>query len=135
MAFNSPGRVHELLETYHARFFPLMAQADPPEKRANAPVKDVPLSKSIKAIPPGGLHVDQQMNVTSTPDARLEGTPTVAVPNETLNSFVATDFPLLIVVDHDGIIRALQVAPEDALTPGGDIDQLAHHIADTWPPP
>jgi hypothetical protein len=73
--------------------------------------------------------------VTSTPDARLAGTPTVVVPNETLNTFTATDFPLLIVLDHDGIIRAILVAPEDALAPGGDVDQLVHHVVDTWPPP
>jgi hypothetical protein len=140
MAFNSPPRAKELLETYHARFFPLITQADPPEKHAQAPLKDVPLppSKSAKGAstaPSGKLHVDQQINVTSTPDARLAGTPTVVVPNETLNTFTATDFPLLIVLDHDGIIRAILVAPEDALAPGGDVDQLVHHVVDTWPPP
>lgn len=137
LAFNSPPRAKYLIETYHARFFPLISQADPPEKPTRASLKDVPIppSKAGKGTSSPKLHVDQQINVTSTPDARLAGTPTLVVPNETLSAFAATDFPLIVATDHDGIIRAIQVAPDDALAPGGDIDQLVHHIVDTWPPP
>jgi len=42
---------------------------------------------------------------------------------------------MLIVTDHAGIIRFLQVAPENAFVPGGLVDQLASHVAKLWPPP
>ena len=52
----------------------------------------------------------------------LAETPTVTVPPETLNHFEATDFPLLLVTDPNGILRVLTpVTPQD-LQPGGDID-------------
>jgi hypothetical protein len=114
-----------------------MAQVDPPEKRAKPAIRDVPLpsSRSGKGPQPGEkLHVDQQLAIKSTPDARLEGTPTVVVPMETLDAFAAVDFPLIVATDHNGVVRFVQVAQEDALTPGGEIDQIVMHIADTWPP-
>jgi hypothetical protein len=143
MAFNSPPRAKELFDSFHVRFFPLIAQASPPERRAPPAIRDVPLppAKSGKGQSSSGqtgqqerLHVDQQVTISSTPDARLAGTPTLAVPNETLNAFAAIDFPLIVAVDHSGIIRALQVAPDDALAPGGDVDQMAQHLLATWPP-
>ena len=143
MAFNSPPRAKELFDSLHVRFFPLIAQANPPERRAPPAIGDVPLppGKSGKGQSSSGqtgqqerLHVDQQLTISSTPDARLAGTPTLVVPNETLNAFAAIDFPLIIGVDHSGIIRALQVAPDDALAPGGDVDQMAQHLLATWPP-
>jgi hypothetical protein len=141
MVFNGAARPKQLLEERHALFFPLMAQVDPPEKRAKPAIKDVPLppSKSGKGPQLGSkpgerLHVDQQLAIKSTPDARLEGTPTVIVPMETLDAFAAVDFPLIVATDHNGVVRFVQVAQEDALTPGGEIDQIVMHIADTWPP-
>jgi hypothetical protein len=53
---------------------------------------------------------------------------------ETLDAFAAVDFPLIVATDHNGVVRFVQVAQEDALTPGGEIDQIVMHIADTWPP-
>jgi hypothetical protein len=138
MGFNAAAKPKELLEDYHVRFFPLMAQANPPERRAVAPIKNVPLppSKPGKGAQTamGSLHVDQQLTIKSTPDARLEGTPTVLAPNETLDAFAAVDFPLVVGVDHNGIIRDLHVTPDDALAPGGDIDQTVLHLLATWPP-
>jgi hypothetical protein len=137
MVFNGAARPKQLLEERHALFFPLMAQVDPPEKRAKPAIRDVPLpsSRSGKGPQPGEkLHVDQQLAIKSTPDARLEGTPTVVVPMETLDAFAAVDFPLIVATDHNGVVRFVQVAQEDALTPGGEIDQIVMHIADTWPP-
>jgi hypothetical protein len=118
-----------------------MAQVDPPEKRAKPAIRDVPLPSSrsgkgpqLGSKPGERLHVDQQLAIKSTPDARLEGTPTVVVPMETLDAFAAVDFPLIVATDHNGVVRFVQVAQEDALTPGGEIDQIVMHIADTWPP-
>jgi hypothetical protein len=79
-------------------------------------------------------NVDQQLAIKSIPDSLLAGTPTLVVPNGTLETFAATDFPLIVAGDHNGIIRAIQLAPDDALAPGGDIDQIVHHILVTWPP-
>jgi hypothetical protein len=56
------------------------------------------------------------------------------VPAQTLEQFAATDFPLLIATDSKWIIRFLQPAPEDALEPGGFLDQVTAHIAAQWPP-
>lgn len=66
----------------------------------------------------------------------LRGTPTLVVANNLPETvFAAADFPMLIVTDHAGIIRFLQVAPENAFVPGGLVDQLASHVAKLWPPP
>jgi hypothetical protein len=141
MVFNSAARPKELLEVRHVLFFPLMAQANPPEKRAKESIKNVPLppARSGKGAQSQTgqqerLHVDQQLAIKSTPDARLEDTPTVIVPMETLDAFAAVDFPLIIATDHNGIVRVLQVASDDALGPGGEIDQIVMHILATWPP-
>jgi hypothetical protein len=144
MGFNSTAKAKELLDVRHVLFIPLLAQANPPEKPVKTPIKDVPLhaakpgkgaqSSSGQSGQVGRLRVDQQLAITSTPDARLEGTPTVVVPNETMDIFAATDFPLIVAADHNGIIRDIQVAPEDAFVPGGDIDQIVQHILATWPP-
>jgi hypothetical protein len=72
--------------------------------------------------------------VKPTPDALLLGTPTLIVPNETLNSFAATDFPLVIATDHNGVIRTIQLAPDNTLAPDGFIYQLVRHILANWPP-
>jgi hypothetical protein len=122
----------------------LLAQAAAP------PVAKPPPSKPALKVPAPGAskdgkpaagqasksetaHVDIQMNVKPTAAMLLSGTPTLAVPNETLNAFVATDFPLLIVTDHDGIVRAIVTAPENALEPEGLTELLAQHVVDHWP--
>jgi hypothetical protein len=114
MGFNSTNRAKELLDTFHVRFLPLLARANPPEKRSETAIKTVPLpvAKSIKAAQSllsqeGKLHVDQQLAMKSTPDSLLEGTQTIVVPNETLDAFAATDFPLIVAADHNGIIRTI----------------------------
>lgn len=77
---------------------------------------------------------DQQLALKSTPDSLVEGTPTIVVPNETLDAFAATDFPLMIATDHNGIIRVIEPVQESPLGTGGDIDQIVQHILATWPP-
>lgn len=65
----------------------------------------------------------------------LQGTPTLVVASDVAETlFAATDFPLLVVTDHDGIIRFVQVAPENAFAPGSLVDQLATRVAELWPP-
>ena len=60
-------------------------------------------------------------------------TPTLVVPPETLATFAASDFPFLIVVDHAGIVRFAEVAPEAALAPGGFLDSVVEDVATRWP--
>jgi len=138
MGANSKSKTEELVGTYQVRLFPLMAQANPPEKRVESPVKTLPppANKTGKKVQGQSdrLHVDLQLAIKSTPDALLEGTPTIVVPNETIDKFAATDFPLIIATDHNGIIRFIHRASDDALETGGDIDHIVKHILATWPP-
>lgn len=127
------------------RFFALLAQENPPAK--NTP-KDV--TKAGKKMASSGIsvstgstdqsghnperpHNELELEVKSTAATLLVGTPTFVVPTSTLNNFVATDFPLLIVADHNGIVRWLQVTPDNAMDPGGLVDQVASHVAKQWP--
>lgn len=65
----------------------------------------------------------------------LQGTPTLVVASDVAETlFAATDFPLLVVTDHNGIIRFVQVAPENAFAAGSLVDQIATRVADLWPP-
>lgn len=136
----------DLQDRYQVRFFALLAQANPPEKRSVKEVakngsKDASsaASKSDKAARSGSAHperphVELNLAVKPTPDALLLGTPTLVVPNETLNSFAATDFPLVVATDHNGVIRTIQPATDNALAPDGFINQLVLHILANWPP-
>jgi hypothetical protein len=51
-----------------------------------------------------------------------------------VNTFGATDFPLIVVTDHRGIVRYIQPAPDNALVHDGLVDQLALRVAEQWPP-
>jgi hypothetical protein len=132
------------LSESHTRFVALLAQAEAPPAAKPPPAKPaikLPAAGAAKEVKPAATqatkgetaHVDIQMNVKPTAALLLSGTPTLAVPNETLNTFVATDFPLLIVTDHDGIVRAVLTAPENALEPEGLTAMLAQHVVDHWP--
>jgi thiol-disulfide isomerase/thioredoxin len=136
------------LREYNAHFFALLAQANPAPKVApkvvskavNKPDPSGAVSKSARIAPfPGGRpdipHVELQLNVKPTAATLLVGTPTFVVPSQTVDSFVATDFPLIVVADHNGIIRSIQVAPDNAMVPGGVVDQIVDHVVNQWPPP
>lgn len=134
---DSAAKANQLRDAFHVRLLLLLAQANPPEKHAQAPVRNVPLApKSAKATQAQSqqLHINEQLAIKSSPDALLEGTPTVVVPNETLDQFAATDVPLLIATDHNGVVRWTQRVPDDALAPGGDVEQIVRHVVATWPP-
>jgi len=128
------------LSENHARFFGLLAQANAPPPSApkeapKAPTKPA-ATKSVKPTTPGERpQVQLELAVKASAAMFLAGSPTIVVPNETLNTFVATDFPLIIVTDHNGIVRDIQLAPDNALVPGGLIDQVVYHVIDHWPPP
>ena len=126
----------DLVAGHKVRLLLLMAQASPPERPAPAPIKSIPLSAkaAIAAMEQGQqIHLDQQVKVTSDPDTLLLGTSTVVVPNETLNGFAATDFPLLIATYHNGIVRWIDRAQDNPFEDGGEIDQIVRHILVTWP--
>jgi thiol-disulfide isomerase/thioredoxin len=125
-------------------FYALLAQADPkPPTPIAAPklnVKPTAASKTAKPSAASGAkpdvpHVDIQLSAKPIPAELLLGTPTLIVPPETVNTFVGTDFPLLIATDHQGIVRYIQIAPQNALVPGGLAEQIADRIMYQWPPP
>jgi hypothetical protein len=127
------------LSENHARFYAVLAQAAAPPIAKAAPPKPplkapAPGAAKSKAALPEAPHVDIQIGVKPTAALLLSGTPTLAVPNETLATFAATDFPLLIVTDHNGIVRSILTAPENALVANGLTEQLAYHVIDHWPP-
>ena len=129
------------LNEYAARFYALLAQASPPPKPAPKEVakggksaRSSPAATLLPGEKPGLPRVDLQLTIKPTAAALLVQTPTFAVTKETLNTFVATDFPLIVVVDHRGIVRNIQVASETALAAGGVIDQLAAWVVEHWPP-
>jgi hypothetical protein len=129
----------------NVRFYALLAQANqkPPTlleasrltvtSISGGPPKAsrTPASSPSKPDTP---HVDVKISAAPTGMELLMGTPTLIVPRETLNTFVATDFPLLIAADHDGIVRYIQPAPENAMVSGGLVEQVAERIQQQWPP-
>jgi hypothetical protein len=126
------------------RFFGMLAQTAPPTPPVAPPAKAPPPTPkpgaaSHTAKPPS--KPASAGDAPTTPPVRplpaelLAGTPTLIVPSETVDTFLATDYPLVVATDHDGIVRALIVAPNTALQPGGLAEQLAQHIVSHWPPP
>ncbi len=83
---------------------------------------DRPRTNTPSSLPPA-----------KTPAELLLHTPTLVVPPETPAAFAASDFPLLIVLDHAGIVRFLGVAPEGGLGPGGYLDTVVEDVATRWP--
>jgi hypothetical protein len=125
-------------------FYALLAQADPkppaPKEAPKLPLKPSP-STGVKGAktpsPPSAKtatpHADIELTVKPIPSELLLATPTLIVPMETLSTFVATDVPLLIATDHDGIVRYIRPAPDNALVQNGLIDQIADRIREQWP--
>jgi hypothetical protein len=126
------------------RFFALMAQDEPPKtapkdvtKARTGHTNETASAAKLKPFPgedPNIPHVELQLQSKPTATALLSGTPTFVVPTHTLDDFAATNFPLVVVVDHRGTIRAIQPTDENPLAPDGLIDQLAAHVITLWPP-
>ena len=125
-------------------FYGLLAQADPglpiPKPAPKLPVKPVstaagakPARPTVSAGATGGTpHVEITISAAPNPAEVLMGTPTLVVPPATVDTFVATDFPLIIVTDLRGIVRYIQPAPDNALVRDGLIDQLADRVTQQW---
>ncbi len=122
-------------------FYVLLAQADPkPPVPIAAPkltVKPAGAAAAKSARPssarPDVPHADIQVQTKPIPAELLLNTPTLIVPPETIDTFVATDFPLLIATDHQGIVRYIQIAAKNAFVPGGIAEQIADRIQYQWP--
>ena len=122
------------------RFYALLAQATPPPTPAPAPEKPKPAASSkashfVSSSTAPSSSTDQSPTQPKTPAELLLDTPTFVVSNDTLTQFAVTDFPFLIVTDHEGIIRFLQPAPENVLVPGGLADQVIKRVLEQWPVP
>lgn len=101
--------------------YALLAQAGPPP----------PLATTAKR----SAH-DTQTGTPAKPIDLLRGSPTLVVPASVpLTTFAATDFPLLLVTDHEGRIRFAGVAPDNAFVEGSLVDQILDRVAGLWPPP
>jgi hypothetical protein len=132
MGFQFPPAA-ERLKGKGVHFYALLAQASAPPPPAGSPAKPSPVAVSK---PTAARALDPLQPVRKPTAAEyLIGTPTLVVPNETLNAFVATDFPLILVTDHRGIVRAIQIAPQNALAPNGLVDLIVSHVLDQWPSP
>lgn len=123
-------------------FYALLAQANPqppaPKQVARVPAKGAPLQKPVRpaasaAAKPEMAHVEINIGPTSTAADQLVGTQTLIVPNELLETFAATDYPLLVVTDGRSIIRYIGIAPDNVLVEGGLIYQVAERVNVQWP--
>jgi hypothetical protein len=123
----------ERLSKKGVRFYALLAQATSPPLPEKSGAKPPPpaASKSTAAKATDAVQPIRK----PTAAEYLNGTPTIVVPNGILDTFVATDFPLIVVTDHRGIIRVIQTAPENALEPDHLLDQIVGHVLDHWPLP
>jgi len=100
-----------------------------PERTVLFPPKPKAAVKPVAGAAPA----EPQRDLPLTPAQILLHTPTLIVPPETMGLFSATDFPLVVVTDHAGVVRFLGVAPETALQPNNYLDQIAEHITKQWP--
>jgi hypothetical protein len=124
---------------FDVRFNALLAQATPPPAPAPAPEKTkfAPSSKGAHFVASSAPSnpTDLSQIQPKTPAELLLDTPTFVVSNDVLTQFAVTDFPFLIVTDHEGIIRFLQPAPDNVLVPGGLADQVVKRVLEQWPVP
>ncbi len=96
------------------------------------------IDKKLSPNPAAKPTVSVTLGPSELPNAQdtLRTTPTLVVAPSTLADFNASDFPFLIAVDHDGIIRLMAAAsPDNALQQDGPADQIAGFILDRWPLP
>ena len=70
----------------------------------------------------------------ATPEALLQGTPTLIVPGQTLTDFTATDYPWIVAADRNGVVRWIERAPDNALASDGDVNRIVNLILANWPP-
>jgi hypothetical protein len=118
---------------YDVHFYALLAQATPPPTPTLTKPKPSPIKATRFLASPAAPTASSDQ--PKTPADLLRSTPTLIVPNDLLTRFAVTDFPVLIVTDHEGIIRFLQPAPENVLASGGLADQVIARVVEQWPTP
>jgi hypothetical protein len=84
-----------------------------------------------KPAAPGGTVPFDPHNATSL----LQNTPVLVVDPSFLDQFAATDVPLFILTDTQGIIRVIQPVDEAAIAPGSTIDSSIACIGVRFPRP
>ena len=120
---------------YDVHFYALLAQTSAPPAAARPPQKSRPVSTKSTRFLPSSAALTASPDRPKNPTELLRGTPTLIVSDDILTRFAVTDFPFLIVTDHEGIIRFLQPAPENVLTTGGLADQVITRVIEQWPVP
>lgn len=103
---------------HDAYIYGLLAQTVPPQEMPKLSTKDTSAQK-------------ESFNPAYAA-ASLRGTPTFTVPPALLDTFNATDLPLLIVTDSHGIVRLFDIANESALQPGDTVDSAVALIGANW---
>ena len=126
------------LSEQKVHLYGLLAQATPPpvsaprpEPRFHRPQSSIAQAAAAKSSSPAL----PSSTTERSPADLLRGTPTLIVSPAVLEQFGATDFPLLAVTDHSGIVRFVGLAPDNAFVAGGLLDQLTARIAEQWPSP
>ena len=96
----------ERLRKRGVHFYALLAQANPPpppgKPTATPTARVVPKPAATRAI-----DALQPVHVLTAAEY-LTGTPTLVVPAATLDAFVATDFPLIVIADHEASFGSLK---------------------------
>ncbi|HEY1742667.1 MAG TPA: hypothetical protein VGG18_05835 [Granulicella sp.] len=115
---------------HEAYLYGLLAQTVPPRKPVlpspSSTTKDAPASTIV--YHPSGYAPSDAAN-------QLRETPTIVVEPALLDQFAATDVPLLILTDPQGIVRVVQPVGEDALAPGSTVDSAIARVGAQWPSP
>ncbi len=93
------------------------------------PSQDIPKPTAKEAS------VHEESFIPAYAAATLRGTPTFTVPPTILDTFNATDLPLLIFTDSHGIVRLFDIGNESALQPGDTVDSAVALIGTNWPTP
>ncbi len=101
------------VEGHSAYIYALLAQTVPPRK-PDPKVTNAAFDPSLAA-------------------ATLAETPTVTVAPDTPDHFAARDFPFLILVDANGIVRLLQPAAAEDVLPGGSLDAAIAVVGRNFP--
>lgn len=125
------------------RFFVLLSQEerfpDLQEKRLehSTDLTSAKKGESKSPLLPGekaGLpHVEFDITADGSATSLLSGTPTFVVSQETRKSFFSPDVPLFLILDRNGFVRVIASGEDNALVPGGPIDQLVDTVSKRWP--
>jgi len=130
--------VHGSDERLH--IYALLADDPPPAEPPAKPAAHVAPTGVRRPNQPAKPADQANVTVTegkpATAEEQLRGTTTLVVAPSTVTDFNAQNFPFLIAVDHDGIIRLMVPgAPRNLLIQGGPAEQISDTILQLWPAP